>query len=128
MGYTRHHAIVVTSWSDTSIAIAHEKASQLFTTRGSPYGGSEDHTLVSPVIRGTTNGYSTFVVVPDGSNEGWDESSHWDGVRELFVWWLQEHKDEDSPVYVDWAEIRYGDGDGQDKLVRSNHKEGPGDD
>lgn len=73
MGYIRHNTIVVTGDSypkaQEKTNSAHKKALELFGD------------LVSPVIKGKTNGYQSFFVAPDGSKEGWDLSDKYNEKR-----------------------------------------------
>jgi hypothetical protein len=91
MGYINHNAIVVTSWKSGPLAEAHGQARRLFGA------------LVSDIIDGTTNGYASFFVAPDGSKEGWTESDKWDEARAEFKDLLRAKYDD-----CEWAEISYG--------------------
>ena len=94
MGYTRHHAIVVSGWDLAHADKARDKAATLFS-------------WVSEVSPAHTNGYCSFFVPPDGSKEGWDTSDEGDANRAAFIAWLR-----DGNLHLDWAEIQYGDDDG----------------
>ena len=107
MGYIRHHAIVVTSWDENAINTAHEKADELFGE------------AVSDVVQSQWNGYRSFLIPPDGSNEGWTESDAGDIARERFKDFLRSkafvHEDGSSPLA--WIEIMYGDEAGEVGIV-----------
>jgi hypothetical protein len=98
MGYMRHHAIVVTSWSEERLLAAHERAEELLPG------------LVTPILKGWVNEHRSFFVGPDCSKEGWDDSDRGDIQRQKFREYLAaEFIDEEGSSYVDWAEVQYGD-------------------
>jgi len=105
MGYMRHHAIVVTSFNDTEINKAHEKAKYYFGN------------LVSEIIESSINGYYSFFISPDGSKEDWDESEYGDKQRSLFKRWLISQLYDDTSSPYDWVEVQYGDGDHGVKVI-----------
>ena len=107
MGYMRHHAIVVTSWSDEHIVAAHSVAKTLFSA-------------VSEIITSPVNRYKSFMVAPDGSKEGWDDSNSGDGRRANFVMWLDGQRFEDDSSPLAWAEIQYGDDELETKIVNDS--------
>lgn len=111
MGYMRHHAIVVTSFSVERIAPAHTQAKSLFSQ-------------VSEIIQSPINGYWSFLVAPDGSKEGWQESADGDASRDTFVSWLEAQRYEDGSSPLDWAEVQYGDDDRETKIVRDSDERG----
>jgi hypothetical protein len=92
MGYSRHHAIVVTSWDEKHIELAHAKAREIFG----------DH--VTEILPPATNGYRTFLIGPDGSKEWWPESDAGDKRRAEFRQWV-----ETSKMWLDAAEMQYHD-------------------
>ena len=103
MGYMRHHCFVVTGTQFGGIERAHAAAVE--------FGLSP--TELTPEV---TNGYHSFMVPPDGSKEGWDESKAGDARRRRFAEWLVEQRaieDCNKALYVDWAEIQYGDDEGE---------------
>lgn len=95
MGYMRHHAIVVTTWDAKKINAARDEAVRLGNVC----------TLVCP---SPSNGYQSFLVVPDGSKEGWPESDKGDGARAAFIGWLSAQDYEDGSSPYDWVEVVYG--------------------
>jgi hypothetical protein len=113
MGYRRHHAIIVTSclseeaYPGTSIETAHRIACGIF---------GDD--LISPIVSSRINGYKSFFVAPDGSKEGWNESNVGDQNREEFVAWLGSACYDDGSSSLDWAEIQYGDEEGDNRVLR----------
>jgi hypothetical protein len=94
MGITIHHAIVVTSWSEEQIARAHGKARDCCPG------------FVSSVVKGRANGYVSFFIAPDGSNEGWPESKQGDDQRDDFISWMRAQGYSTS---LEWVLIEYGD-------------------
>lgn len=97
MGYMRHHAIIVTSWSERIIE-AHQKALEIF-------GDWE----VTPIQRTRVNVYDTFFIGPDGSKEGWEDSDAGDRRRDEFVAWLDTQRYDDHSTWLKWAVVQYGD-------------------
>ena len=108
MGYMRHHAIVVTTWSEPHLIEAHAKASELLPD------------LVSPIIDGIMNGYRSFFVAPDGSKEFWKDSNDCDAGRAAFVAWLKE-RDGPDLGYLKWCEVFFGDDDCQCGVVNEGN-------
>lgn len=107
MGYMRHHAIAITSWSEERIKAARSKAEELLPG------------LVSPIIEGRINSYYSFFVAPDGSKEGWDESDAGDAARTELKEFLLSYLC-DGGSYVDWAELQYGDDERETKITDSS--------
>lgn len=64
------------------------------------------------------NGYLSFMIVPDGSSEGWEERTKADAAREEFLDWIRE-----DPL-VEYAHVRYG----RDYEARPRVVEGTNDD
>ena len=95
-GYMRHHAIIVTTYNERLINDAHQKAEQI---------GLQ----VTPIVQSSTNNYHTFLVVPDGSKEGWPNSDLGDRHRSEFLIWLDEQRFKDDSTPLKWVEVQYGD-------------------
>lgn len=110
MGYMRHHAIIVTTWDEILAAHAYEKAVSLF----------RDIAAVSPILRSSVNVYSTFLIAPDGSKEGWGHSVAGDRARLAFIEYLDSRRYEDGSSSLSWCLVRYGDEEGQDVLEDSS--------
>jgi hypothetical protein len=89
MGYTAHHAIIITGYED-DIAIAHVKARQLF-----------DH--VSNLVPSPLNHYISFFVAPDGSIKNWEDSDIGDDNRRELIEFLRE-----KDLVLDYVEVCYG--------------------
>jgi hypothetical protein len=109
MGYDRHYAIVVTSWSEPRTIEAHDKATELGM-------------IVTPVTATPLNGYNSFMVCPDGSKRGWPEAAKGDKQRQAFIDWLENGALRDDGSYLKWAEVQYGDDDRQTLVTRSNEE------
>jgi hypothetical protein len=99
MGYERHHAILITSWDDQIAAKAHAEATRLF----------DDIAPVTPVMHASVNGYYSFAVLPDGSQEGWNHSKEGDEARTDLIRWMNAQRYSDGSSPLDWAEVQYGD-------------------
>ena len=100
MGYMRHDAIVVTSWMREALDAAAQKARELGLE---VLGPSAD----------ATNGIATFLVCPDGSKEGWDESNEFDGKRKQFMKHLNSERYEDNSSCLSWVALAYGSDDSE---------------
>lgn len=109
MGYMRHHAIVVTSWSEEAVKAGHAKAVALGCT-------------VSEIVDSKMNGYTSFLIAPDGSKEGWGESNDGDGRRMAWIAWARTTLYEDGSGPLDWVEVRFG-GDDDSAEVTSHADE-----
>ena len=101
MGYMVNHAIVVTYNNPESVKKAHEVACEIFD-------------WVSPISPEVVNGFQSFFIPPDGSKEGWETSDAGDTRRATFISWLKDAYS--RGVYLDWAEVQYGD-DGHEAEV-----------
>ncbi len=101
MGFIRHNAIVVTYWKREDVEKAHAKAKAL---------GMQ----VTEILVTTVNSYASFLIGPDGSKEGWDESNEGNRRRAVF---FQEIRG----MYIDAVEINYG-GDGGPAFIERDLK------
>jgi hypothetical protein len=125
MSHPRHHTIVVTGaypqktdeggehWTD----IAREKALEIF-------GGTKSRwaPLISPVLASPYNDVRSFFIAPDGSGEGWDASDEGDSLRDQFVAWLESVRYGDQSTPLDWIEVQYGDGDGENLVLAGSSR------
>jgi len=102
MGNHLHHAIIVTSSDRADLDRAHRHAVE---TMGS---------LVGPIIDGSINDYGSFLVAPDGSKEGWNESNQRDVERGALCALLGKLWG------VDWVQVAFGgdNGDATTRVVR----------
>ena len=111
MGYMRHHAIVCSCWDEKIARAVRDRALQIFPPDS-----------VSNVVVAAVNGYWTFLVGPDGSKEGWEESSEGDVRRAEFLKHLESFRYGDGSSPLDWVEIQYGD-DERETVVVSHSDE-----
>ena len=123
MGYMRHHAIIVTNFTEKGIEKAHKKALQVFSMEDSM---SKMAPRVSEVIASPINGYWSFLIAPDGSKEGWADSDKGDAQREKFIAWMREERLKDREYYA-WLSVQYGDDEGETKIEDDSdtHKREP---
>lgn len=109
MGYVRHHAIIVTSKDKEQLHELRSQANKIFSGN-----------LVSDIIPGILNGQLSFVVVPDGSHEGWPESEQYDKARTNLINLIENMKYDDGSNSISYAELQFGDENGYDHLLRHN--------
>lgn len=105
MGYMIHNAIVITSWSQP---LAEEAATYARRLGMQVLGPSEP---LNP------NGYCSVLICPDGSKDGWDESTLGGNRRTILRQWLMNQVAEDGGTSFEWAEIEYGSDDETAKIV-----------
>ena len=105
MGYIRHHAIAVTTFSEEYINSAHKKASEIFTI-----------SKVSEILPSGINGYYSFFIAPDGSKELWPTSIQADEQRAAFIDWIKYESDD----CVRYCEFFYGDDEDKSEIVNHN--------
>ncbi len=74
MGCAIHHAIIVSGVDPAALAEAHIRAVNIFADN-----------QISSVVNAPCNGWRTFFVGPDGSNEGWKRSEDGDKQRDAFI-------------------------------------------
>jgi hypothetical protein len=123
MGYIRHNAIIVTAWDLKYLKPAHQEARKIFSP---PLDAGCDKAwyIVSTILFSPMNGYCSFFVAPDGSKEGWADSDMGDNKRDRFItWMINQQKTND--LYLDWAEVQYGDDDRETKIVRHSDEGEP---
>ncbi len=70
MGYYNHHAVIVIGWNEKQVSAARRRAKKIGLG-------------VSSIVK-TEFGDSSFLIGPDGSKEGWDDSDRGDERREEF--------------------------------------------
>lgn len=98
MGYIKHDAILVTSWKREALEEAADKAREL---------GLE---VLGPSAK-VTNGISTFLICPDGSKEGWNESDDYDEKRSEYLGYLNGVRYEDNSSCLSWVAVAYSPDD-----------------
>ena len=111
MSYTIHDAIIVTTHRMEAAISAREQA-LLFGLSA------------TDIVESGVNGWMTFLIVPDGSKEGWPESDKGAAAREQWVAWAREQwKAAASPpfdggAFLHFVHVAYGDThDEEPKLV-----------
>lgn len=109
MGYMRHHAIICTSCLPGYLEEARRVACEIFNGN-----------LVTEMVRGMTNNYHSFCVMPDGSKENWETSNEYDGRRAAFIERLRDQYFADGSAPVVWAEVQFGDDDLKTMCLRSS--------
>ena len=77
MSYMRHDAVIATMSGDLD---GHPDMGAFLLAMPDEY-----RVLVVGPFRGIVNNYVTWVFLPDGSNEGWEESTEADAWREAFI-------------------------------------------
>lgn len=115
MGYISHRALIVTSNDLDDLGEAHREACEIYMRHLTPEDGYCRNIPVGHIHPGTTNGYVTFLIVPDGSNRGRDTSQRCEEAREEFIAWLREVSQgvvgRGRRLHLDWAEIQFGGDD-----------------
>ena len=99
MGYMAHDVVIVTTW------LSGDALPDVAAFRDSL---PEDwrHLIIGPVP-GNSNGYVSYVFLPDGSKEGWEYSQAGDDYRLAFVdLFKYAHEDGSSPYDV--VGLRFG--------------------
>lgn len=91
-----HDAIIVTSWDSALLLKAHTLAKIVMLH-------------VTDIIPGVVNGYTSFMVAPDGSKEGWAESDKADEDRAAFIEWLDANAYDDGSNKLEYVVVRFGD-------------------
>jgi hypothetical protein len=91
MGYIRHDAIIVTAWDSERLARCVAKAAELGLC----------HT---EIVGSKSNGYASFMIVPDGSKEGWPASDEGKTAREAWIFWARNTEE----LWADWVLVNYG--------------------
>lgn len=92
MGYMKHDAIIVTAFRDADIQAGADRADQIGLTRTS-------------VAVGPSNHHPTFLIVPDGSKEGWADSDFGDVLRGEWKAWARGAYAE--RVFLEWVHVSY---------------------
>lgn len=113
MGYISHHAVVLTSWDDVAIAAAHAKATELGM-------------LVTPVTSEGVNGYRSFLVAPDGSKEGWEDSELGWRRRCQLIEWLRAGYLDDGSSHISWVEVQFGSDEPHSAVTRGSDRDEEG--
>lgn len=112
MGYMKHNAVVVTNWDEKELKAAHQKAKEVFADAKFNFKNGER--LVSEIVYGIVNSQCSFFIAPDGSKEGWGDSTNGDEARKEFQDWLLKNEN-----FSDYIEVRFGGDDEYDTVIRS---------
>ena len=99
MGIINHNAVVATTWNENEVLRIKEWVKSLDEKTQAAF-------LFGPRV---VNGYATVILVPDGSKEGWDESTKGDVLRSRFTSKLEESNHNDGSSPWDYVEIGYGE-------------------
>ena len=102
MGIIQHHTVIATTWN-------HERANEFQEWIDSELNDRERQLIVRAVS--WVNNYHTFVLVPDGSKEGWKTSDEGDNLRDRMVCKLVFYNDkgDDGGSPWDWVECTFGE-------------------
>jgi hypothetical protein len=106
MGYVLHHAIVATSWDEEAIELAATRARNLGLT------------VLGPSAK-AINGYRSLLICPDGSKEGWADSTEAANNRDEICAWFKELRYENGSSSLEWCEVAYGSDDQAANVTRS---------
>lgn len=107
MGYIKHHAIIVTTWSPERM----KTLTDYLDGTTARYSAQD---------KASTNGYLSAILFPDGSKEGWTDSDIDDDIRDELVGWLKSQCHEDGSSWFEWAEFGYGNDPGFAEVERSS--------
>lgn len=118
VGSALHHALIVTASDEATIRAAHDHARTLLDLRVVSVNSAAD--MLTPVLHTYLNGYCSFALLPDGSQEGYEDSDEGDRVRDELVMWLEAQRDEESSSRFDWVEVAYGSEDEPSRATRSS--------
>ena len=97
MGWIVHEAVIVTSFDEKAINLAHKEALRIFNG------------YVTELIRSPVNTWWSFLIPPDGSKEGWDASHLGDARRDEFRRWVLAQAFEDGSNLLDVVAVAYGE-------------------
>lgn len=120
MGYMRHQAIIVTGPAEDNhgingINMRVVRAKIVSIANGfKDVGGQAAVCAVTQCTPTSMNGYSSLLVAPDGSKEGWEISDLGDKTRNAIIIYLETVKDRG----VDYVEVQYADDDGVTEIQR----------
>lgn len=125
MGYMRHHAIIVTSHHDHVIRVRQRcmDVQAKFNGELEAAGEGSGLFLVGELSKETMNCYMSFLIQPDGSKEGWEDSKYGVQLRERIK--DQVLRPETKGYGLDWVEVQYGDDEHQTLTRECNHCKKP---
>lgn len=96
MGYIKHEALIVISYSEEVLSEIHLAATVIYADKAH---------LISPIIDSRMNGYHSFFIAPDGSKEGWTDSNASNAARNLVVSYIEKQNN------TDYCEVMFGGDD-----------------
>lgn len=87
MGVMHHHIAVATSWRDDDVQVkqAWERVVSFAKEQADEVLGTDFTQLLIGPVPGVMNGYVNYLMIPDGSKEGWDTSGRANAIRDKFV-------------------------------------------
>ena len=117
MGYYCHHAIIVSSW-DMDLEKLQAARKKI-----------KDRTGLRPtkIVQNGCCWLNSFLVPPDGSKEGWEESERGNDDRDRVIEILRKYEYDDGSSPLCWVEVQFGDENGDDKVVRTGNTASPSD-
>ena len=95
MGTIIHKALVVVC-DQTDVFELHAEAQFIM---------GQQNFLVSPIMNARTNGYCSFMIMPEGSKLGWATHEDADCKRQAYIKWLNE----DAKCYSDHVYVEFGE-------------------
>ena len=107
MGYIKHHAIIITTWDDKTLAKIYKHLVPIFGKR------------ISKIIKSDINGFVSLFIAPDGSKEDWPESDKGDKDRAKLIRYLNTFAYEDGSNAIKYVEISY-DEEREAQIVNNN--------
>jgi hypothetical protein len=119
----RRDAIVVSASYEKRdrhwIELAREKAVEVFGRPVAPFNDpiATVTEITPPMGTRALNDERSFLVAPDGSNEGWEHSDAGDAAREEFLTWLRDQAYEDGSSPLKWVAVSYGEDDAREARV-----------
>ena len=109
MGEINHNCVIATTWQDELVDKFEHWVRQFDIEWQRQFA----------ITGSRSNGYSTIVLTPDGSKEGWITSDQGDQLRADFIDFLESHAYDDGSSPFAWVEVGYGER-GQ-KVLRGNN-------
>lgn len=105
MGYMRHNAIIVTA-AGYALEGRHDAPDVDAFRQSLP---EQWQRLVIGPVKSVINDYQSFAFLPDGSNEGWDDSDLGDEYRQRFIDLFSfAYEDGSTPFNVLVVDARFG--------------------
>jgi hypothetical protein len=116
MGYMRHHLIAVNSFDRGLLEVTRLQALEIFKDTWN----TKFSNMVGVIVESPINSEHTFVIYPDGSKEGWEDSDIGDTYRAEFLSYIESIKHDDGSNSVSYAELFFRDDDGESEIVNHN--------